>query len=126
MATKPRDLQKSSNNIKAALKVITTNIISLKKSMSNITKVTLNAIYNHEQWPLTTSINQNMNLKDGGDDADCDGSVKSKQQVVRRLAITVTGVHSLLTDHPHNPPLLRTPFVSCLLKIVVLQFFIGL
>ena len=47
-------------------------------------------------------------------------------RVVGRLAITVTGVHSLLTDRPHNPPLLRTPFVSCLLKIVVLQFFIGL
>ena len=94
--------------------------------MSNITKVTLKAIYNHDQWSLTTSINQNTNMSDGGDDDDCDGSVKSKQQVVRRLAITVTGVHSLLTDRPHNPPLLRTPFVSCLLKIVVLQFFIGL
>ena len=29
---------------------------------------------------MTTSINQNMNMIDGGDDDDCDGSVKSKQQ----------------------------------------------
>ena len=45
-------------------------------------------------------------------------------RAVSRLAITVSRVHSLVTDHPHNPPLLadlhfwkqiRTCVISCLL-----------
>ena len=62
--------------------------------MSNITKVTLKAIYNHDQWSLTTSINQNTNMSDGGDDDDCDGSVKSKQQGCQEIG-----------DYCHRSPL---------------------
>ena len=31
------------------------------------------------------------------------------------IAITFSSVHSLVTDHPHNPPLFCAPFICCLL-----------
>ena len=43
---------------------------------------------------MTTSINQNMNMSDGGDDNDCDGSVKSKQQGCQEIG-----------DYCHRSPL---------------------